>query len=382
MALSMAGASDIAVVDCDLSGKWGSSERNAGGVRALWDQEVNVALSKKSISFYASHAAELGFQQKGYLWLYDGVSEKKFKGRYHRLEQSGCLIASLNPIDIADRFPFLNRLDGVSMAAFSPSDGLINPNRLKNYYRDQSPETQVDWIDNQVVEEVSLAHGRPTSVRLCAVSTEDEVERFLLDQLSPKDSPRTEIKVGTLINAAGSWAPRLALLYGTEIPSLPVRRQVSILHCQGLDLSPYGMIVDTTGLYFHPEAGTLLAGYAVPSEAAGFHFEFEGDAFFMTEVWPRLAARSSHFDRLKQIGGWAGLYAVSPDNSAIIGSVPGRPNIFEAHSFSGHGVMQSYAVGQGVAELVLQGGYQTIDLAGLSGDRFKRGELVMEGMLI
>ncbi len=382
MALSSAGAKDIAVVDCDLSGKWGSSERNAGGVRATWDQEVNVALSKKSIAFYASHAAELGFQQKGYLWLCDEAGKKKLEDQREGLELSGCLIEAMNLAEIASRFPFLDRLDGVCMAAFSPEDGLINPNLLKNYYRNQTSSAQVDWIDGQVVEEVKLEQDRMTSVRLRELSSEDEVEHFLVDQLSPKEGRQAQIKVTTLINAAGSWAPRLARLYGKGIPSLPIRRQVAVLHCQDLDLAPYGMIVDTSGLYFHHEAGNLLSGYAVPSEAAGYRFEFEHDAFFMTEIWPRLAARSSHFDRLKQIGGWAGLYAVSPDKSAIIGTVAGRRNIIEAHSFSGHGIMQSYAVGQGIAELVLEGTYRTIDLSCLSGDRFEKGELVPEGMLI
>jgi len=382
MALSDLGLSDIAVVDCDLSGKWGSSERNAGGIRAVWEQEVNVGLSKKSIAFYASHAEEIGFQQNGYLWLCDSARENKMDSWRDHLEHFEYLIESLTPLEIAKRFPFIDRLDGVSMAFFSPKDGLINPNLLKNYYRDQTSQAQVDWIDNHVLEEVTLESGRVSSVQLRALSSEDEVEHFLVDQMSPKGGCQTQLAVKTLINAAGSWAPCLARLYDKEIPSLPVRRQVSVLHCQDLDLSSYGMIVDTTGLYFHPEAGNLLAGYAVPTEAAGFCFEFEGDGFFMTEIWPRLAARSSHFDRLKQVGGWAGLYAVSPDNSAIIGSVPGRHNILEAHSFSGHGVMQSYAVGQGIAEWVLTGAYQTLDLSMLSGDRFERGRPVVEGLLI
>ena len=65
-----------------------------------------------------------------------------------------------------------------------------------------------------------------------------------------------------------------------------------------------------------------------------------------------------------------GLYAVTPDRSGIAGAVTGFENLFEAHSFTGRGVMQSYAVGQSMAALIDSGRYETVDLAPLSRDRF------------
>jgi len=382
MALAEAGAKDIAVVDADLSGAWGSSERNAGGVRASWAQPVNIALSKDSIAFYEAQAAQLGFQQRGYLWLYDEAGWRRGAAQRRTQKSLGWEVEPLTPKAIGARFPFLDRLEGIHAAGFSPQDGLINPNLLKTCYRTRASQAGVDWIDGQIVEKVTIEGKAVQSVRLREIPSESALRDFLFEQKFAPESASSTVKIKTLINAAGAWAPRLSLCYGQEIPTQALRRQVSICHGQGLDLSPYGMIVDTSGLYFHHEAGNILSGYAALAEKPGYRFDYDSASFFMQEIWPRLAARSSHFDRLKQIGGWAGLYAVSPDSSAIVGRVAGFTNIYEAHSFSGHGVMQSYAAGRGLAELILDGRYRTIDLSMLSGGRFNTGDTVPETLLI
>jgi glycine/D-amino acid oxidase-like deaminating enzyme len=110
----------------------------------------------------------------------------------------------------------------------------------------------------------------------------------------------------------------------------------------------------------------------------------------MEHIWPALYERSTAFEKLKHVTGWAGLYEVSPDESAIIGAVEtgdparagARGRIFEAHSFSGHGVMHSHSAGLAVAELILQGKYSNIDVSELSAGRFALGREVRETAII
>jgi sarcosine oxidase subunit beta len=130
------------------------------------------------------------------------------------------------------------------------------------------------------------------------------------------------------------------------------------------------MIVDASGLYFHPEGPHVLAGYSTPREAPGFDFDYDGQAFFEAEIWPRLAHRAASFERCGHVRGWAGLYAVTPDCSGIAGQVGSFANLFEAHSFTGRGVMQSYAVGRAMAGLIAGGAFEGVDLAPLSRERF------------
>ena len=82
-----------------------------------------------------------------------------------------------------------------------------------------------------------------------------------------------------------------------------------------------------------------------------------------------LAARSSAFERCRHVRGWAGLYATTPDQSGIAGPVAGFTNLYEAHSFTGRGVMQSFGIGRAIAELVVEG-ESGIDISALTRERF------------
>jgi glycine/D-amino acid oxidase-like deaminating enzyme len=117
------------------------------------------------------------------------------------------------------------------------------------------------------------------------------------------------------------------------------------------------------------------------------NFRYDGEAFFNERIWPALYERSSSFESLKHLTGWAGQYEISPDDSAIIGEVElgaarGTGRVFEAHSFSGHGAMHSPAAGLLLAERMMLGKYETLDISAMSGSRFDKGQLVQESAVI
>jgi sarcosine oxidase subunit beta len=159
-----------------------------------------------------------------------------------------------------------------------------------------------------------------------------------------------------------------------------VRRQICLVDSRVTNLARYGMIVDTSGVYFHNEGAHILAGYSPPDEPPGYHFHYDGEPFFQAEIWPRLFARMSCMERLRHVSGWAGLYEVSPDRSAIVGRA--APRVYEAHSFSGRGVMQSYGAGQALADLIARGAYGALDASALSRGRFADGAPAFEALHI
>jgi len=374
----------VAVVDIDLSGRLSSSEKNAGGVRATWWQPVNISLCRASIDYYRSVRDEVAFRQKGYLWLYDNDA---WTGACEHLELQRALgqpVEALTPASVQARVPEINKLEGIAGATFSPEDGLINPNLLKEHYRSRSRQAGAVYLDRVYVHAAQVSSDE---VRLQCWQSSDVLTDDALVRLMSEDGPGEpqagalfELRGSAVAVTTGAWSDNALRLFGLRNYSEPVRRQLCLVDNRETNFGAHGMIVDTSGLYFHNEGAHILAGYSPPDTPPGHHFNYDGEAFFLNEIWPRMFARMSCCERLRHITGWAGLYEVSPDRSAIVGRA--APRIFEAHSFSGRGVMQSYGAGQALAELIAEGRYSQFDASPLSRERFERGELVTEELHI
>jgi glycine/D-amino acid oxidase-like deaminating enzyme len=86
---------------------------------------------------------------------------------------------------------------------------------------------------------------------------------------------------------------------------------------------------------------------------------------------------------LRLVRAWAGHYDLNLfDHNAIVGRLPGYDNAFLAAGFSGHGVQQSPAVGRGLAELIVHGGYRALDLSDFAYERISAGRPLLEKNVI
>ena len=386
--LAKLGAKNIAVIDADLTGRLSSSELNAGGARATWDQSINVQLSRESIAYLKSHKDKVGFRECGYLWMF---SPEQWDGAQKRAkflqEKHGISIDVLSVAQLQAKTPFIDKTEDLAGATFSPLDGLFNPNLLKNLMRDEARSLGVEFLEGHRIKAVTMGPGDRVQISCEHIppKNESELKEFYENDpaiVQKSSGENITVEGKCLVNCAGPWAARLAKLIGYETPVWAVRRQVSIFDVRGFDLSEYGMMVDPSGVYFHPEATNILGGYADHSEAKGWNLNYEGESFFQEKIWMPLFNRSTKFEELKHLTGWGGLYEMTPDKTAILGQVPGFKNVYENHGYSGRGAMQSYAAGRGLAELMHTGKFQTLDLSAMSGERFRSGALIPEGLHI
>jgi sarcosine oxidase subunit beta len=131
----------------------------------------------------------------------------------------------------------------------------------------------------------------------------------------------------------------------------------------------------------------------------GFHFRRRGDLLRLAMSEPTLRwtdreevddglvadwrARLAH--RFPSAAGapveraWAGLYDMTPDAHPIIGWV--GEGVYAACGFSGHGFMQSPAVGKAVAEELLEG-ESSFDLSPFRLKRFTDGVVFPEELVL
>jgi glycine/D-amino acid oxidase-like deaminating enzyme len=392
--LARRGVGDVRVVDLDLAGVYASSELNAGGVRATWWQSVNIDTCRATLEFFREHRGEFGFRDPGYLWLYSD-RELYAQALLHRASQNerGLGVEALSAGEVSERFPLLDRnMHEILGATFSPRDGLVNPNAVRGWYRRQAEAAGVRFQNRHYAAGVVTARvaGAGGSLRRIAAVDVIEVQKggvledaecireILVTHRVPAAAQRGETRItcAAVVNCLGAWSPIFSAKVGVADVTEPVRRQISLVDVHREDLAPgvsladLGMVVDASDLYFHPDGAHILAGYSIPDESPGFDFDYDGADFFERHVWPRLAHRASSFERCGHVRGWSGLYAVTPDRSGIAGRVDGFANLFEAHSFTGRGVMQSYAVGVAIAELVDGGRYESFDLTPLTRRRF------------
>jgi sarcosine oxidase subunit beta len=150
------------------------------------------------------------------------------------------------------------------------------------------------------------------------------------------------------------------------------KRPPQLKHC---------IYIDTiAGSYFRPHGDDLtlagLGGWRAEAEANPDDFRETNDDDFIAAVRERLAKRIPAMAHAPYSRGHAGIYDVSPDARAVMGSVPGIEGLFVAAGFSGTGFKTAPQVGASMSELILTGTSTTVDLTPFGFERIISGRMI------
>ena len=291
--LALRGADDVVLADRAQVAS-GSTGKAMGGVRQQFSTEAEVRLARASIGFFR----ELGrpfFDQVGYLFF--ATTEEGLATLERRAE--------------------LQRGLGVPVER-------VDPSRIEGMSTDDVLGAVVCWEDG-VAEPAEVAR------ELVRRAAERGVE-------VREGSDARELDRDVLVIAAGAFSPELW-------PGLPIRP----LCRQLVDVGPVAGIPDDlpmileaeTGFHFRRRGDTLRLAMNEPTPR--WTEREEVDEELVADWRERLARRYPSAAGAPVVRAWAGLYDMTPDAHPIIGWV--GEGVYAACGFSGHGFMQSPAVG-------------------------------------
>ena len=357
----------VLVLEKDPSYRFCASALSAASIRQQFSTEVNVRISLHGIDFLREigrhlavdgDAPDIALREGGYLFLASPEGADVL-AQNHALQCSlGADILMLQPEALRARFPWIST-EGLAAGCWGRSgEGWFDGYALMQAFRRKAVSLGVEYRAAEV-RRVLLSGSRVTAVELA-------------------DGSR--IDCGTVVNAAGADGPRLARTAGLEIPVRNRKRMIFTFRAED-DISGCPLLIDTNGCYVRPEGQGFLCGTVPPPDQDP---EADGDftvdwSLFEETIWPTLAARVPAFERIRPGRAWAGHYDMCDwDHNVLLGPSPGVDGLLLANGFSGHGLQQSPAIGRALAELIVHGGFRTLDLGELSPARIGDGRRVLE----
>ena len=321
--LASLGARDVVLADRGrVAG--GATAKAMGGVRQQFSTAAEVRLAQASIRFFEELGPPL-FDQVGYLFVAtteDGLAA--LEERRALQEELGVPVQTVDPA-------FVNglRTDDVLGAVLCSTDGTADP-----------PAVTRELVRRGTKLGVQVREG-------CDAAT---------------------LEADTLVIACGPWSAAVGATRGVELPVRPLCRQ--LLATSELELpDDLPMVLEAeSGFHFRRRGKRLVLAMTDPEPRWGFD-EVVDETLFGDRL-ERLQHRYPAAAEATIEDAWAGLYDMTPDAHPIIGEV--ADGVYAACGFSGHGFMQSPAVGRALAEEIL-GESPSLDLGPYRLSRFEEG---------
>jgi sarcosine oxidase, subunit beta len=330
--LASLGARDVVLADrAGIAA--GATSKAMGGVRQQFSTAAEVRLAQASIRFFEELGPPL-FEQVGYLFLAtteEGLAE---------LEERRELQAELGvPVERVDpSFVEGLRTDDVLGAVNCATDGVADP-----------PAVTRELVRRALKLGVEVREGTDAA----------------------------ELDADVLVIACGPWSPELAAARGVELPIRPLCRQ--LLETGPLELpEDLPMVLEAeSSFHFRRRRDKLVVAMTDPEPRWGF--EEAVDESLIDDRLARLGHRYAPASEAAIERSWAGLYDMTPDAHPILGEI--ADGVYAACGFSGHGFMQSPAVGRALAEEIL-GESPSLDLSPYRLDRFASGTTFPEKLVL
>jgi sarcosine oxidase, subunit beta len=341
-ALAERGVTDVLVVERNTVGS-GMTGKSSGIVRCHYGVSSLAAMATVGLEVFESAEAlfghDIGFRQNGYVV---GVGEPNVESLRKSLAAQravGVQTEEVDTAEVAKMWPFAE-LAPFAAFAFEPRGGFGDAYQTAQAFAVAARGAGVRVRQGTAMTDLLLDGDRVTGVRL---------------------SDGTQVDAGTVVVATGVWTKPLLARYGIDVPIRVVREQL-VMIAPGVDkdaVCRLPVFSDLVSLqYIRPEPnGELLFGNSdlshVQDADPDAYLNRAGEDFIDVTV-DRVGNRFPGFADAAITSSYAGCYDVTPDWNPVI-SRTGLDGLVVAAGFSGHGFKIAPAVGQLVADLVIDG---------------------------
>ncbi len=263
--LAEAGVERILLLEKNDLGS-GSTSKAAGGVRANFSDELNIALGARSLEAFARFGErpgqEIDLHRVGYLFLLETADQLELFRESTRLQNAAGQPTRMIDVDEAVAARTDPRAGRPGRRLLLPGGRALYAGVRRTRLRDRGPPAR-----------------RHPGHRLRGPRY-----RCRRQPHHAPSGPAVATSVpATVICAAGAWSAPLAELVGVELPVTPLRRQIVVTEAIPDLPADLPMTIDfSSTFYFHREGPGLLVGMSDPDEQPGFHLN-------RTDTWlPRL----------------------------------------------------------------------------------------------
>ena len=338
----------------------GATGRSSGLVRMHYDLELESRLAWRSFQYFRNWeeivGGDCGFRRTGFLQFVEQGSMDHLRANVQMHQKSGIPSFLINGDDVKRLAPSFNVAD-VELAAYESESGYADPNSCTRLFLEAARKDGAELIQDCEVIDI--------------LSNNDQINGVM--------TSRGEFSAPIVVNAAGAWAAHVSAMAGVNLPLDTWRHDTMFIRRpKTLSLEHPTVIDFPNSMYFRPETGGLTLVGLEDQNPIGESPDEDSENTkpgFVERAIERICKRIPGMDEGSQHSAHGGYDGITPDQRAILGPA-GPEGYYLDCGFSGTGFKIAPAVGECMAELIVDGKAHSMDISPFRLERFSEGRLL------
>ena len=361
--LAMKGVKRVILLEKGAQVAVGASGASGGLVRMHYTNPGDVRLSCRSLWWWQNWKEWVGepspFVNSGFVQIV-GRDEIETHAAIVRMMQGlGVDSQMISLHDLQELVPGINTED-LGAASYEPQSGFAYPPDAVQALAERARALGVEVLLNTAARKLTTQSGRITGVETSAGAIDTQ----------------------SVVLAAGAWSGKLAEGVGVKLEQI-TKRSMAANSGWPSGMGRHPVIIDQAwGLYMRNDRNQRDLFGLEPLEPKQ-PLDPDDPASFQTTPGAleaglgKIQRRLTHMARSNDPVGWAAPEAYVSDGHAILGTAPNLAGLFLATGGSGSNFKAGPAIGEAIAQLIVDGRTTHIDLTEFRAGRFAEGKPIV-----